>query len=283
MTKQLLYVYGLVRDTFDPTGAPAGLEDTAVSVMKRGGIAALVSRVPESDYGAAVVEARSGDVSWLSPRAMAHDRVLTWAHDQGGVIPLPMFSLWGSDDALARSLSERSTDLDRVFERVWGADEFGIRVHRRDAAMLESIDDLDEHIARLRRQAQSASPGQRYLLERKLAEEGKGAVKAASQRMAKDVFETLRSIARDAVSRPLVPRGDVGGVGRGAPEATLVLNGAFLVDHARAEEFRGAVGSLVRRYQPRGLAFDFTGPWPPYNFVGTDKDGGALRGAAGKP
>jgi hypothetical protein len=46
------------------------------------------------------------------------------------------------------------------------------------------------------------------------------------------------------------------------------LNGAFLVDGKRIDEFRSAVGALVRDYQPRGLSFDFTGPWPPYNFVG---------------
>ena len=51
------------------------------------------------------------------------------------------------------------------------------------------------------------------------------------------------------------------------PDATLVLNGAFLVDRNRLDAFRAAVGAHVRDYQPRGLAFDFTGPWPPYNFV----------------
>jgi hypothetical protein len=59
-----------------------------------------------------------------------------------------------------------------------------------------------------------------------------------------------------------------------------VLNAAFLVDRKRLDEFRAAVGSHVREYQPRGLAFDFTGPWPPYNFVeqAGDKSGsGALQ------
>ena len=268
----VLYVYGIVRDDFDVSSAPAGLDDTPVALIKSGRAAALVSRLPQSHYGADVVERESGDVTWLSPRAMAHDRVLTWAQAHGGVIPLPMFSLWGSDDALTGSLEEQASDLSRIFKRVTGADEFGFRVHRRDAVMLESIDDLDANIAKLRREARAASPGQRYLLESKLAEEGKQAVRAASQRMAKQIFEELRGVARDAISRPLVP--DVGRV----PDATLVLNAAFLVDRDQLDEFRAAVGSRMREYQPRGLHFDFTGPWPPYNFVG--KEGSAaLRGA----
>jgi hypothetical protein len=266
--KDVWYVYGIVRESFDPVRAPAGLDDTPVRVAKSGRIGALVSRLPGSGYSAQDIESNSGEVAWVSPRAMAHDRVLTWAQEHGGVIPLPMFSLWGSEDALSRSLADQATELARVFERVSGADEFGLRVHRRDDVMIGAIDDLDPEIAALRREAQAAPAGQRYLLERKLAEQGKSAVRAASQRMAKKIFGDLRAFARDALSRPPVPE-----AGR-VPDATLVLNAAFLVDRKRLDEFRAAVGAHVRDYQPRGLAFDFTGPWPPYNFVG--EDGGAV-------
>jgi hypothetical protein len=259
----LLYVYGIVRDAFDASRAPTGVDDARVEVVKGGSMAALVSRVSDTSYGPDAVEEKSGDVSWLSPRAMSHDRVLTWAQEHGGVIPFPMFSLWGSETALTRSLDERASSLKGVFTQVADADEFGLRVHRRDSAMLESIDKVDQQMAQLRREAGASTPGQRYLLERKLAEQGKQAVKAASQRMAKQVFDDLRAIARDSVALPLTPKAGEAVL----PDVTLVLNGAFLVDRRRLEEFRHAVGAIVREFQPRGLSFDFTGPWPPYNFV----------------
>ena len=189
----------------------------------------------------------------------------TWAQEHGGVIPLPMFSLWGSESALQRSLAEQEPRLVGVFDRVGAADEFGLRVHRRDAVMLQSVHELDSDMAELRAQADAAPTGQRYLIERKIEEQGKRVLRAASQRMARQIYDDLRSIARDARARPLTPE-----PGRVA-ESTLVLNGAFLVERARLDEFRAAVGAHVREYQPRGLTFDFTGPWPPYNFVG---DGG---------
>jgi hypothetical protein len=232
-----------------------------------------VSRLPSSGYGAEVVEQNTGDVSWLSPRAMAHDRVLTWAQEHGGVLPLPMFSLWRSERALSQALSKRATELRRVFGRVADADEFGVRVYRRDDAMLDAIDELDPELASLRREAQASAPGQRYLLERKLADRGKQAVRAAARRLAQQVFEALGTLARDSVARPLAPD-----AGR-AQEATLVLNGAFLVDRSRLDEFRAAVGEHVRTLQPRGLTFDFTGPWPPYNFVGEQKPKSSKRKA----
>jgi hypothetical protein len=269
----VLYAYGFVRAGFDAAGAPGGLDDAPVIVSTGRQLGALISRLPAEQYAASQVEQSTGDVAWLSPRAMAHDRVLTWAQEHGGVIPLPMFSLWGSDAALAKTLASRGPELLRIFKKVEGADEFGVRVYRRDDVLLGGIDDLDTEIARLRQEASAAAPGQRYLLERKIADRGKQAVRAVSQRLAKQVFDDLAPLARNALSRPLVPES-----GR-APEATLVLNGAFLVDRTRSSEFRYAVGERVRDLQPRGLSFDFTGPWPPYNFVGSDKRATSKRAA----
>lgn len=261
MKNAVLYVYGIARDGFDTAGAPAGLDDTAVDLVQVGSIAALVSRLEPAAYAPDVVEAKSGDVAWLSPRAMSHDRVLTWAQEHGGVIPLPMFSLWRSDAALADSLGERAAEFKKVFKRVEGADEFGVRIHRRDDVLLKSIDEIDPAMATLRKEAEAASPGQRYLIERKFAEQSKAAIRAAGQRMAKQVFDELAALARDAVARPIVPDKSA------AADATMVLNGAFLVERGKLEVFRAALGARVREMQPRGLTFDFTGPWPPYNFA----------------
>jgi hypothetical protein len=260
MKNAVHYVYGIVRSGFDAARAPEGIDDTKIELAQSGKLGALVSRLDAATYGPAAVERSSGEVSWLSPRAMAHDRVLTWAQEHGGVLPMPMFSLWGSDDGLRRMLNDKQADFERMFMRVEGADEFGIRVHRRDEVLAQSLDDLDEDTRRLQAEAAAASPGQRYLLERKLEDHMKLAVRSSAKRMAKRILDDLSALSRDAVARPLVADANT-------PDVTLVLNAAFLVDRKRLDEFRAAVGERVEAFQPRGLTFDFTGPWPPYNFT----------------
>lgn len=254
------YVYGIVRSGFDAARAPAGIDDTMIELAQSGKLGALVSRLDGAMYGPAAIERNSGEASWLSPRALAHDRVLTWAQELGGVLPMPMFSLWGSDEALRRMLDDRHSDFERIFSRVEGADEFGVRVHRRDEVLAKSLNDLDDDTRALQAQAAAASPSQRYLLERKLEDHMKLAVRTAAKRMSKQVFDELGALSRDAVARPLV-------ADTGTPDVTLVLNAAFLVDRRRLGEFRSAVGDRVREFQSRGLTFDVTGPWPPYNFT----------------
>ena len=259
--RRLLYAYGIVPPGFDAAGAPPGVEESTVFVIPAGPGAALVSRVPEAAFAPAIVEARAGDMKWVTPRAVAHDRVLTWAQERGGIIPMPMFSLWAEEATLRASLAERDAELRRTFEKVAGCDEYGLRVHRRDREMLEKAHELDPGIAALRGEAKAASPGQRYLLERKIGEQSRQAVRVASQRLAKEAYAALQPLARAAVVRPLTPSS-------ASPEdATLVLNAAFLVDRARYDAFRAELTRHLRSAEAVGLAFDFTGPWPPYNFV----------------
>src|SRR5688572_7936283 len=269
----LMYVYGLVKKDFDASRLPTGIEDLAVTASDTGAFRTLVSRLPGEQYRPQAIAQNSADVAWVSPRAMAHDRVLTWAQEHGGVIPLPMFSMWGSDAAVEKSLAEQSKSLERVFERVANADEFGLRAYRRDDdAMMKAVDEVDPEFAKMRREAESMSAGRRYLQERKLADLAKDAVRRTGKKMAADIFQGLRNVAREALARPLSP------VGSGAADATLLLNGAFLVERARLDEFRSAVAAVVERHEPLGLTFDFTGPWPPYNFV-AESGSSALRAA----
>lgn len=257
----LIYAYGVVAADFAGSGLPAGLDGLGVELADASGFRALITRVPAAKYDPETIARMSGDVTWLSPRAMAHDQVLTTAQERGGVVPFPMFTMFGSAAALTASLASREASLRGIMQRVFGADEFGVRVHRREERMLAAIHQLDPALAQLRADAAAASPGQRYLLERKLAEQAKASVRAVSQRLAAEIFRELRDVSRDAVSRPLTPDP------ARASDATLVLNGAFLVDRARVDAFRAAVAARMRTHESHGLEFDFTGPWPPYHFV----------------
>lgn len=45
----------------------------------------------------------------------------------------------------------------------------------------------------------------------------------------------------------------------------LVLNASFLVDRDKMDDFSGEVGQLGNKYA--NLKIQYSGPWPPYNFV----------------
>jgi hypothetical protein len=258
------YVYGIVPGEFASGSLPEGLDDAGVAVERRGDVAALVSVLDGAAYAPERVEQSSGDVEWLSPRATAHDRVLTWASDRGdgAVVPLPMFSLFSGPDAVRSMLDQRSAQLSTTLARVQRGREYALRVYRVDAELLDVIPEMSPRLGELAAQAAGASPGQRYLLERKLDGEKRGELRSVTQQVVDDIVEQLGRHAVESARSP-VPRA----AERPSGSGTMVLNAAFLVAPSALEAFQRTLTSIVARHDQRGFRFDFTGPWPPYHFA----------------
>ncbi len=262
--QSIWYVYGVVPVTLAPTSAPAGLDDVGVAVESEGALAALVSILDASRYAPERIEAASGEVEWLSPRAVAHDLVLTWASDRGPVIPMPMFSMFTGREAVREMLRDRASQLADTLERVGRGREYALRVYRVDRELLGAIDTMSPRLRELADSAAAASPGQRYLLERKLDAEKKAEVRVVSQQAVDEIADALGDLALDSV-RSAIPRvAESDAAARGV----MVLNAAFLVAPAALEQFQRTLTMFVERYDGRGFRFDFTGPWPAYHFAG---------------
>ena len=261
MTDRLYYVYGIVPPSMSMVGAPAGVDDTAVEKLVDGDIAAIVGRLDPAPY-APNVDDRIGDVAWLGPRASAHDAVLTWASDAGPVVPLPILSLFRSEDALRTMLVHRRAELSSILASVARGREFGVRLFRIDDELRSRLGVFSPAIANLEAEvAGASSPGQGYLLARKLDAARKDELHRVAATVASSVYETLAARSLDAVQDSL-PKTSPSQLG------AAILNAAFLVAHDRVDDFREAVTRFVREHEKRGFRVEFTGPWPPYHFSG---------------
>jgi hypothetical protein len=260
MSEAIYYVYGVTPSALDLTQAPDGLDGAAVALETEGDLGALVSRLDPTAYAPAAVEARTSDVEWLGPRAAVHDRVLTWASDQAPVAPFPMFSAMFRDAAGVREmLRDRGAELRRGLEVAARGREYGVRLYRDERALLEALPTLSPRVAALEQTAAVASPGQRYLLERKLETERKAEARRVGDEAGRETYDEL---ARHAVAARRIP------MPRAAEQhGALSLNAVFLVAPESYTAFRAALGGLATRFEPSGFRFEFSGPWPAYHFM----------------
>lgn len=260
MPDRLYYVYGVVPAATAVAGAPAGVDDSPVETVADGEIAALVCRLDASAYGPNVDD-RVGDVAWLGPKAAAHDSVLTWASDAGPVVPLPILSLFRSEQAVRAMLDERRGELQSVLDRVARGREFGVRIFRIDDELRGRLAAFSPAIAKLEAEVAGApSPGQGYLLSRKLDAARKDELHRVATDVAAAAYRDLAARSIDAV-RDSLPKAAPQQVG------AAILNAAFLVAHEHVDDFREAVTTFVREHERRGFRVEFTGPWPPYHFT----------------
>jgi hypothetical protein len=267
MSDAVYYVYGVTPPALDLSRAPEGLDGAALGLETEAGLGALVSRLDPAAYAPSVVEARTADVEWLGPRAVVHDEVLTWASDQGPVAPFPMFSAMFRDaGGVHAMLRDRAAELREALDIAARGREYGLRIYRDDATLFDAVATLSPRLAKLDREAATAAPGLRYLLQRKVDAERKTESRRVSDETAREVYERL---ADHAVAARRIP------MPRDASErgAALALNAVFLVAPMSYTSFRAVLSDLVARFEPSGFRFEFSGPWPAYHFMEPQSDG----------
>jgi hypothetical protein len=248
------YVYCLVRSSRKPSAArvPEGLPGAtapAVAEIDRP-LWLVASRVPLAQYGPEALEPALRDLDWVGRSAVAHEAVVEHfaSAAAAAVIPMKLFTMFSTVERAVEAMRARRRALDRVFERIAGCEEWGVRVVRSKAAGAA-------------KPAARPRSGTAFLTARKRARDASASAAAAATTAAEQAFSTLVELARDGRRR----RDDAP-----AGAAPPLLDAAFLVPARGRARFHAAAERAARAVARSGATMTLTGPWPPYNFVGEE-------------
>jgi Gas vesicle synthesis protein GvpL/GvpF len=235
-----------------PAGVPAGLEGmSAPRILPAGaGRWLIVADAPLNRYAGSVVNRRLSDLGWVGERAMEHERVVEFFTRHGTVVPMKLFTLFTGDEKAVADVRGRR-GLARLLSSLAGREEWGVRVAVDPGRLRRRIREQAS------RPVAGLSAGTGFLVQRQREQSAVRGGMDDARRRAEEVFSALEAIAAEARRRdPSAVEG-----------ASLLLDGAFLVERTRAAEFTDAARALAGRHAPEGVSVVLTGPWPPYNFL----------------
>jgi hypothetical protein len=250
-----LWLYGVLGgDAPEPPPLEGPDGHHRVQVLRHAGLAALVAAVPLEEFGAEALRQRLEDLERLEALARAHEQVLDVALGLGPVVPFRLCTIYESADGVRAMLEHERTGLASALARLDGMVELGVKGFLARGPVTGA-----------ERPTAMATSGTDYLARKRAARDAAEAERGATADTAAAVHAQLAEHAADAVvSRPQDRRL----TGR---DEEMVLNAAYLVPAARADEFRALVGSLASEHASEGLELQATGPWPAYHFVGADE------------
>jgi hypothetical protein len=248
---ELVYLYAVVRRP--PAAPPRGIGGQPVRFIADGDVAAAVSDVPAAEFDEEPLNAGMTDMSWLGPRAVAHQDVNQQLHEQAeAVLPLAFGTVFRDDARVRALLTQQSASFRERLERVRGRSEWVVAVHRvgePDTSASPAVQAMHAEIG-------AAAPGRAHLLKRRLAEVERDELRRLELETIGSVLSELRAVADDVFSEPLPAD---------AVERPL-LRASVLLRHADESRFL----DLVDRLGSPGLRLLLTGPWPPYRFGGLE-------------
>ncbi|MFF7216745.1 GvpL/GvpF family gas vesicle protein [Streptomyces sp. NPDC008238] len=181
---------------------------------------------------------------------LAHQAVLDRLMSDGSLLPLQFGAVAADEDVIRQVLQERAESYRERLAALDGCVEFNLKGSCEEDPLLRDILEQSDEARGLKEDIRAGRGGQDAQIA--LGELVAAEVQFRHQAFAGQVEEALRPLAREA--RPADPVGDD------------FVNGSFLVDKDRIDEFTSAEADLEKRF---GEAFSFrlNGPLPPFSFV----------------
>jgi len=263
-----LYTYCVIDGAQVPASRAGVDEQHCTSVLRDGELAAVVSEVPLSEFSEQALKERLEDLTFLEHTARAHDEVAFDAHAIDAACPLPMCTIFAGPDSVRDMLARDRERLRSALERIRGHDEWSVKLlaDRRNIAagsQQSAVGSQRSAVGSQPSAAKSSSPGHAFFERKRAQRAHERSVGAALIDTASELHRTLATHA--AESRRLKPQNRA----ISGHQGEMTLNATYLVARERWESFAGCVESFAASHAERALNVALSGPFAPYNFVGS--------------
>jgi len=227
---------------------------------------AIVNKVKESEFDEENLKRNLADLEWIKAKASIHEKAIEGIMKNTCVIPFKFATLFNTEGNLKTMLGQHLEGFKDILKKLEDKEEWGVKIYCNSGKLKENLIQEDEQLLNIDKEINSSLPGKAYLLKKKKEEFLNIAVNKKLNEYGQVSFDRLREKSTEARINKLLPK-----------EVTerndeMILNSAFLINKDKVADFLNTVEGLKTRYADRGLFFDCTGPWPPYNFCGPLKE-----------
>jgi len=227
---------------------------------------AIVGKVSREEFDKESLKKNLADLEWVKTKAYVHEKVIEGIMEFGCVIPFKFATLFYSEHSLKLFLEEHAQMFKENLDRVEGKEEWGVKIYCNTEKLRANCLNEDKGLLKRDKEITTISAGKAYLLKKKKEELLNIAVNKKFNEYGQISFDRLREMSQEAGINKLLPKE----VTERSDE--MILNSAFLINKDKVGDFLNIVDDLRVEYTDKGLFFDCTGPWPPYNFCGLLKE-----------
>lgn len=243
--RRVLYLYAVsrMRMSAPPVIAAEGVDGSAaVEPVVCGGHVCWISWVPRDQFAENLVE-RMQDLEWLASAGLRHQHALGEIASKLACLPARFGTVFLNEDSMAQHLKARKSVLRAAFRRVAGADEWGIKLFLtapgKSSPAVAAVTGSDY----LKKKAEILRPRR-------------------SKNPERDVRAFIAALDGLAVASSPGGKASVGQPG-------LIWHGSFLIRRKDRIKLEGILEEYATKWRD-SRRIDWSGPWPPYSFVGDD-------------
>jgi len=243
-----------------------GINGGKVFIIPYQSIEATVSEVSLKEFGSDEIQKRAQeDLKWIKEKAQLHEKVVERAMKGKGrvlsIIPMKFGTIFKTKKKLEETLKKYYSKFKKTLENLKGKQEWGVKVYLDRQAFNKEIKKVSPVVQEKEKEIASMPEGTAYFMQKQVDDAVSKEADKALQNYGESFFENLRKYTAAGTKGKILEKELTG------KSLPMVLNMIFLVSEEKLKGFIKEVNKLNKEYKPRGFNFEYSGPWPPYNFI----------------
>ncbi len=264
--EDLIYLYGITQTKV----SQRNFQDMGVKVYSiySQGTYAIVSQVSSDEFSEENFKKNLANMEWIEKQARQHERIIEKIMELATVLPFKLGTIFQSEGNVKKLLRVFGPEYKKMLADLEYKEEWGLKIYCDIEQFKAILEQQDERVQEKEQEIASCSKGKAYFLRKKKDELLKGLVSERISEDTKDCFERLKKPSLKAKVNRILPKEVT------EKKEEMIFNAAFLVNKKRLKECDEILTYLRTQYSPKGLEFDWTGPWPAYNFCSLEGEKG---------
>ncbi|MFH1890034.1 MAG: GvpL/GvpF family gas vesicle protein [Candidatus Kuenenbacteria bacterium] len=260
------YLY-CVRKKTNSEFSTSGIDGGRIWILPYQDLEAIVSEVSLEKFGAEEIQSKAvKDLNWIKEKAQAHELVVekAMAKKNGKVIPvIPMKfgTIFKTQEKLEATLKKHYSQFKQSLKNLAGKQEWGVKVYLTRGAFDKEIKKVSPVVQEKEKEIAALPEGMAYFMQKQIDDAVLKEANKALENYTESFFENLKEYAAAGTKGKILEKELTG------KSLPMVLNAIFLVSEQRLEDFIKEIDKLNQEYKPKGFNFEYSGPWPPYNFI----------------
>lgn len=203
------------------------------------------------DLGAVVSDASNSSYEVLR-QGVIHQKVVETIMKKYTIIPMSFGQVPKTKDDVKGFLSENCTEIKKMFEKLNGKIELGVKVSWKMDKILKELIESSDRIRILDKQIKAKTPEKAYPLKIELGKRVTDALNEKGRKIVNDIYGSLSRLAAESKENKTLVE-------------NMILNAAFLVEKEKEKEFDEKMNEVEKKYGDKvTLKYVLS---PPYNFV----------------
>ena len=263
-----LYLYCIREKTGIPSFSKKGIDGKGeVFTLTCRELEAVVSKVSLEEFASEEIQKKAQeDMSWIKEKALAHEKVIEEAMRKDdkvlSLIPMRFGTIFKEKERLEETLDKDYPRIRAVLDKIRGKQEWSVKIYLMDRKKFEQvIKEKNEAIIEKEKELATLPEGMAFFMEEELKEVISKEVDKELNNIVGVLFESLGKQAVASIKSKILGKELTG---RREP---MVLNSAYLISEEKIEKFKEDAERLNQEIQTKGFYLEYSGLWPPYNFV----------------